>query len=25
MHGSATALREFLGLLYYQLGGHGAT
>jgi len=25
MHGSATALREFLGLLYYQLGGQGAT
>jgi len=25
MHGTATALREFLGLLYYRLGGQGAT
>jgi uncharacterized SAM-binding protein YcdF (DUF218 family) len=25
MHGTATALREFLGLLYYRLGGQGST
>ena len=25
LNGSATALREFLGLLYYRLGGQGAT
>jgi len=25
LHGSATALREYLGLLFYWLGGQGAT
>jgi len=25
LHGTATALREYLGLLYYRLGGQGST